>query len=232
MKPLKLAIAARKGGVGKTAMATSIASLLAKRGNDVTLIDFDSQSSAATALGMDPVGDGTARWIRGEDCFVHPHAGLRLLTGGPGIDQIRISSNSILRNRFEELQGDFVVIDTPPNPSPVANMAIDLADIVFVAAEPHPMALSGAVVLLHELRHSQKRALVLSRVNEKRALHREVAAGASDAFGGVDVFEIRNDTRYERILATGQPASTVKRTNALDDLDRICEWVDFLRSQK
>lgn len=229
MKPLKIAIAARKGGVGKTAMATSLASLLAKRENDVILIDTDSQSSAATALGLDPVGEGTARWLQGEESFVHPHPGLRLLTGGPGLDQTRTVSSAAIRTRIDSLRADFVIFDTPPNPNPVASIVIDVADIVLVASEPHPMALAGAVVILHELRQAQQRALVLSRVNFKRALHRDVVAGAADAFGGIDVFEIRNDTKYERALAMGMPASESKLGGAIVDLERICDWVDFQR---
>src|ERR1700674_135607 len=43
-----LVVGSTKGGVGKTALATNIAAVLAGQGRDVLLIDGDEQGSAAT----------------------------------------------------------------------------------------------------------------------------------------------------------------------------------------
>jgi chromosome partitioning protein len=54
MKQLRVAVAAGKGGVGKTTIACGIASVLAANGRGVLLIDLDPQSNAAWGLGADP----------------------------------------------------------------------------------------------------------------------------------------------------------------------------------
>lgn len=229
--PIILTVTARKGGVGKTALSTSIASLLAKRGAEVALLDLDTQSSAASALGVDPIGDGSANWLRGEDeVFQIPQPGLRLLAGGPGLDHLRALSPDRFRSRLESLNVEFVVVDTPPVPTEWSRAAVEAAEVVLVASEPHPLALSGAVVILNDLREGQARAMVLSRVDAKRALHRDVAEGATRAFEGTDVFAVRNDTRYERLLALGTPVATATVSNAISDVERICDWILTKRS--
>lgn len=231
--PKILTVTARKGGVGKTALSTSIASLFAQRGIDTVLLDFDTQSSAATALGGDPIGDGCANWLRGEcETYQIPQPGLRLLAGGPGLDHIRALSLERFRSKLESLNADLVVVDTPPVPTKWSRLAVEVADVVLVASEPHPLALSGAVVILNDLREAQERALVLNRVEAKRALHRDIAEGAARAFGGINVFCVRNDTRFERLLALGIPVATASSSKAIWDLQRICGWVENTRSRK
>lgn len=224
--PIILTVTARKGGVGKTALATSLASLLVQRGAEVALLDLDTQSSAASALGVDPIGDGSANWLRGEDeVFQIPQPGLQLLAGGPGLDHLRALSPERFRSRLKSLNVDFVLIDTPPVPTEWSRAAVEAADVVLVASEPHPLALSGAVVILNGLREEQTHAMVLSRVDARRALHRDVAEGAARAFEGIAVFCIRNDTRFERLLALGTPVATATVSNAISDVERICDWI-------
>ena len=47
-----IAIMNEKGGVGKTATATSLSYLLAKRGKKVCLIDFDGQGHSSIIFGV------------------------------------------------------------------------------------------------------------------------------------------------------------------------------------
>src|SRR5689334_19766475 len=53
-----IAVANRKGGVGKSSVATHLAAGLAVRGASVLVVDMDSQAST-TAMLLDEIGDDT-----------------------------------------------------------------------------------------------------------------------------------------------------------------------------
>jgi cellulose biosynthesis protein BcsQ len=84
MSSYRIAVAARKGGVGKTTIACGIASVLASKKLRVLVIDLDPQSNAAFILGGDPTQPGTATLLSGQS--PRPLAiddYLAVLPGGP-----------------------------------------------------------------------------------------------------------------------------------------------------
>jgi len=217
----------RKGGVGKTTLATSLASILARESFSVLLVDVDPQSTAALALGVNPLAKGTAEWLLdGSAEFQEVQPGLTLLAGSPVLEQFGEEDGHILMQRLQATGHDYVVIDTSAGSTAISRCALACSDVVLVTSEPHPLALAGATTILDGLLPDKRRALVLSRVDPRKALHREIAAGAADAFVGTAVLTLRSDTRLERALAEGVPAGVkLKRGKALADLDHIATWL-------
>ena len=62
----RIAVAGRKGGVGKTTVTCGVASILASQEQRVLVIDLDPQSNSAYIIGADPTLPGTADLLMGK----------------------------------------------------------------------------------------------------------------------------------------------------------------------
>lgn len=121
----KIAIANRKGGVGKTTTAVNVAAGLALAGNKVLLIDTDTQGHCSRLLGINP-DKGLAELIDGTatptEAVTEAREGLYLLAGSKRLE-VTIKDISQRKYRVEHvltdaLQGyndfDYVIVDTAP----------------------------------------------------------------------------------------------------------------------
>lgn len=216
--PHIISVVARKGGVGKTAIASALSSVLAAQGHSVLLVDLDTQSSAAVALGANALGEGAYEWLMGNTlCYQEPQSGLHLLAGGPGLDSIEVSpdaANEAIRTSGHE----YVVIDTPASATPLSRAVVAASSHVLIATEPHPLGISGAAAMVQTVRADQYSAIVLSRLDLRRSLHRTIADQASTAFAPLEVMQFRHDGFLERSMAEGRPAALGRRSKAIDDI--------------
>lgn len=226
---ITVVVVGRKGGTGKTGLTTTISSILGQAGYSVLLADLDQQSLAALAMGVDPLVGGAGLWLAsGElpvDHVQEPQPGVRLLAGGPDLEQLQNVDEHVFRRALASAAEDFVVFDTAAGSNTISRAAVAAADVVLVLTEPHPMGLAGAATILQSLEADRRRALVVSRVDLRRALHRDVAAGIESAFPGEHVFVVHQDARLERALAEGSPMSTLLHSKALADIDAIASWI-------
>ncbi len=157
-----IAVAGRKGGVGKSTIAGNLAGELSAMGHKVVLLDADPQHSLVAWAAE---GDGLLA-----NC-VQP-----VKDGKP--EDLKTKARAALRHY------EFIIIDTPPGMPEVTAQALMLADLALLPCGPSPLdlfALKDALSLaLHAraARRSKKPRirLVPSRVTMSTNLGRELSS--------------------------------------------------------
>jgi len=170
-----------KGGVGKTTIATNLASVLAlRKGLQVLLLDADTVTGhVALSLGL-PAGRSAAdAWIDEEAGY--PHESLLELasTHSSGIRVAALSTNPLAHPNLsadrvadaimEARQGcDAVVVDLHPSYSEVNLAVFAIADRILVPVTPDLPAMRAAIQLKEialEVGVRDRLALVVNRAN-------------------------------------------------------------------
>lgn len=158
---LVIAIAAEKGGVGKTALAVNLANHWATQGHAVLLLDLDTQGNATRYLGQELSGEALERVTSSlqEPTSLEPDAsacGFDLVRGGryilgavSHIQQRRLPS-VVLRKLLKPLRAryDMILIDTPPTLGVLSINAIVAATHLLVPVQLEGAALDGLDAVL------------------------------------------------------------------------------------
>ena len=116
-----IAVAAQKGGVGKTTLAQCLAIEGLKAGRRVAIVDMDPQQSVA-------------RW------------GSRRASKGIPVPAVVTAGEKPVKGVVAELKGQgatLIIIDTPPLVSPQLNAALEVATAVVLVTRPNPMDLDA-----------------------------------------------------------------------------------------
>lgn len=224
--PRWLAIVGRKGGVGKSTLALGLAAHYARTGRRVLLLDLDPQGSATLAAGVEASGGRLAAVLSGTDTPTPAVVAdnLSLLAGGPELESI--TNPGRLRDALAGTPADVVLLDCPPGHAHLDRLAIQSADVVLACCEPHRMAIAGAARVLDEARTRKpapRRALVLSRVDERRGLDRAARDLLAGAFG-LPVLTVHQDAHLALAMNAGALPPTHGR--AADDLAAVARWID------
>lgn len=169
-RPLILAIANQKGGVGKTTTAINLSFFLSELGKKVLLIDFDPQSNVGNCLGIElnPTMPQTMNILRFKDSFIQPIENIeeaiqtkygfdiiptkRPLTQADVMSSGMVGREKLLKNSLDKIKGldkyDFVFIDCPPAPGFLNNTAFFAADGLIVTVQAEFLALSAFKTVL------------------------------------------------------------------------------------
>ena len=166
-----IAVANRKGGVGKTTTAINIATAMAAIGKKVLVLDLDPQGNATTSMGVDKKQCKYSSYdllINGLDaaeavkeCEI---PGFYILPSTPGlagaeIELINVNKREfVLRNALQKLEGeyDYVLIDCPPSLNLITINALVASNSVIIPLQCEFLALEGLTDLVKNINQIKK----------------------------------------------------------------------------
>ncbi len=223
-----VAVISRKGGVGKTTTAVSLAAGLARQGHRCLLVDLDPQGSASLSIGVarselaPSVADVLLNRLRAEEAirstrFEH----LDVLTSSidlGGLDDHLLTlreRDKVLRNKllpFNEVY-DVIVLDCPAGLTLLGRLALVASEGYVVPATPSYLALEGLDGLIKTAERlgfkngcrSRFLGVLLTMVDYRTRVHRQVIEKIRQEYGRqVFAVEVRVNVRLTEAPALGQ----------------------------
>ncbi len=160
-----IVVANQKGGVGKSATATAVASELAQRGHQTLLIDADPQANATAhflpyekvsiSIGDVMVELGSNEAISLERAVVETELEhLDLVPSSIKFSNFEKEPSiaiSRLRTHLDRLNTEYtyVIIDTPPTLGQILTTALLASTHMLIPVSAHPLAQDGLQYLMH-----------------------------------------------------------------------------------
>jgi len=203
-----IAVANQKGGCGKTTTTVNLAAYLALRGSHVLLIDLDPQGSSTTHLGIDkdnlPKNMNEVMMDRAklQDIIIPTTVnGLDIaptnndLVEADAVLTSKVGREKRLKKKVQELNYDYVIIDTPPALGNMTLNALVASDRVIVPIQVEFFAVEGLKTLirmldeLDELGYQPKRRYLLTMCDNRRKITEEVSTKIRSLLGDA-VFKV------------------------------------------
>jgi chromosome partitioning protein len=184
MAGLVITIAQRKGGAGKTTLATQLAVVWAKCGARVAALDIDPQGSFSA-------------WVELRRA--------RLGAKAIGFDFAALPGWRAAQWVDDRLGGvDLVLIDAPPHAETEARIAVRAAGLVVVPVQPSPLDLWATAETLKMARDERRRSfVVLNRVPSRSRLTDDIAADLADTGAPIAATRIGNRVALAQAMALG-----------------------------
>lgn len=255
---LTTVVAIQKGGCAKTISAVNIATILARRGFRVLLVDVDPQANATINLGIDPLAverekRSLAHVLKDEaaigDVIVTiESSGLEVLPSSPSLSvtESEIAADNTgpfdLRERLVDLKRvyDHIVIDTPPNLGAMTLNGLAAADSVLVPCQTEMLAIAGVGLLLTRIEKLKRRfhpnikiaGILPTLYNARLAQHQAGLEAITEQYGTTHrIFPaVPWATTYGESVMAGRAA--VETTNNLRGAEAYEKVVDLLVEER
>ena len=204
--PRIIAIANRKGGVGKTTTTVNIATAMAATGKKVLVVDLDPQGNASTSMGINKRGRMASSYevLLGEksvsEAVVWTEVrNFSIIPSSPDLAGAEVELIDLEHREFMlkealvkgALNYDYVLIDCPPSLSLVTINALVAANAVIVPLQCEFLALEGITDLIKNINIIKKRfnptlelqGVVLTMYDKRNNLSQMVEDDVRNYFG-------------------------------------------------
>ncbi|MFI3242092.1 MAG: AAA family ATPase [Alphaproteobacteria bacterium] len=227
--PRVIAIANRKGGVGKTTTAVNVATAMAAGGKKVLLLDLDPQGNASTSMGVEKRGRMASSydvmlgrksiseavvWTEVPNFSIIPSS---QNLAGAEIELVNVANREFVLKKAinkEAVNYDYVLIDCPPSLSLVTVNALVAANAVIVPLQCEFLALEGITDLIQNINLIKKnlnpslelQGVVLTMYDNRNNLSKAVEDDVR-AFFGKKVYDtvIPRNVKISEAPSYGKP---------------------------
>ena len=204
--PRIIAIANRKGGVGKTTTTVNIATAMAATGKKVLVVDLDPQGNASTSMGINKRGRMSSAYevLLGEKTLSEAVVwtevpNFSIIPSSPDLAGAEVELIDVEHREYMLKQAlvkgamnyDYVLIDCPPSLSLVTINALVAANAVIVPLQCEFLALEGVTDLIRNINQIKKRfnptlelqGVVLTMYDRRNNLSQMVEDDVRNYFG-------------------------------------------------
>lgn len=206
-----IAVANRKGGVGKTTVSLNLGYALAESGKRILLVDFDSQANLSKGMGIsEPAKDENTisqpMWADMRDLelpdkasHIKRYGKLHFISCNETLSVLEMEMvgamrrEYILKNILDELRADydFIFIDCGPSLGVLTVNALMAADSVLIVSTPESDSNEGTKLLVKSIQLVRKKyrhplevdGILMNMVTERMILTREMMEETRRDFG-------------------------------------------------